>query len=117
MTDDNFHAHTKHINIHYHYICQTVKDGSINLIYCPTDDMTADILTKALLHWKVSTHALALRLCCASGGVLESGTLGKHKADEMGSSVGGHIAHSVIVSWPSALAGVASASVCSEVHS
>ena len=41
--------HTKHIDIWFHYIHQTVEKGAINLIYCPTDDMTADILTKVLL--------------------------------------------------------------------
>jgi len=43
--------------------------------------MTADILTKALLRWKVATHVLGLRLCRASGGVLDSGTPGKPKAE------------------------------------
>jgi hypothetical protein len=47
-TADNYHACTKHIDTCYHFIHQTVEDGSITLIYCPTDDMTADILTKAL---------------------------------------------------------------------
>jgi len=43
MMDDNYHACTKHIDICIHFIHQTVKDGSIDIIYCPTDDMTADI--------------------------------------------------------------------------
>jgi hypothetical protein len=112
---DNYHAHTKHIDTRYHFIQQTVKDGSIILIYCPTDDMTADILTKVLPCWKVTTHALELRLCHASGGVQESGTLGEAKveASGVGSSAGGHIACSTIVGQP-----VASGSAtCTSAHS
>jgi hypothetical protein len=102
VTANNYHAHTKHIDTHYHFIHQTIKDGSIILIYCPTDDMTADILTKALLHWKVATHVLGLRLHHASRGVLDSGTLGEAKAeaDGVGSSAGGWIVCSVIVGQP-----------------
>jgi hypothetical protein len=96
--DDNYHARTKHIDIRFHFICQTVEDGSINLIYCPTDDMTANILTKVLPHWKVVTHTLGLGLCRTSGGVLESGTPGKPEAeaDRVSGSVGGHSVHSMI---------------------
>lgn len=47
-TDDNYHTHTKHINIQYHFICQTIHDRHINMEYCPTEEMTTDILTKAL---------------------------------------------------------------------
>ncbi len=37
---------SKHINIRYHYIRDLVKQGSISIIWCPTADMLADILTK-----------------------------------------------------------------------
>jgi hypothetical protein len=30
----------------------------LKLIYCPTDDMVVDALTKALPRWKVVVHAL-----------------------------------------------------------
>jgi len=43
-----FHGRTKHINIKYHYIREQVNNGKICLKYCPTDDMLADILTKAI---------------------------------------------------------------------
>ena len=61
-TTDNFHAQTKHINVRYHFICQVVARGVIKLIFCPTDDMTADILTKALPSWKVQFHVQRLGL-------------------------------------------------------
>jgi hypothetical protein len=46
--DSIFHSQTKHINIHYHFICETIDNGDASIIYCPTDDMIADILTKPL---------------------------------------------------------------------
>ena len=46
--DSKFHARTKHIDIHFHFIHQTISQGHIILEYCPTDDMIADIFTKSL---------------------------------------------------------------------
>jgi transposase InsO family protein len=63
--DDNFHARTKHIDVRYHFIRMVVANGSIVIIYCPTDEMTADILTKALPSWKVRFHVQRLGLCHA----------------------------------------------------
>ena len=117
-TADNYHVRTKHIDTRYHFIRQTVEDGSITLIYCPTDDMTADILTKALPRWKVTTHALGLRLRSASGGVQESGTPGEPEAEAggTGSSAGGRIAHSAIAGRPVTSGSAARASVRSGAH-
>jgi hypothetical protein len=42
------HARTKHIDIQYHFVRNCVEDGSTRLEYCPTEDMVADGLTKAL---------------------------------------------------------------------
>jgi ribonuclease HI len=71
-TDDNYHARTKHIDVRYRFIRQTVKQGAIALAYCPTEDMVADALTKALPHWKVVAHALALGVRRACGGVVQN---------------------------------------------
>jgi hypothetical protein len=60
--DDNYHACTKHIDICYHFIQQVITDKTITLIYCPTDDMAADFLTKSLPKWKVSLHLCTLGL-------------------------------------------------------
>ena len=68
-TTDNFHAQTKHIDICYHFIRHEVSLGTLKLIYCPTDDMVANILTKPLPGWKVKVHTAALGLCSACGGV------------------------------------------------
>ena len=42
------HYRTKHIDIKYHYIREAVEKEDIELVYCPTDRMVADILTKGL---------------------------------------------------------------------
>jgi hypothetical protein len=60
--NDNYHAHTKHIDIQYHFIHYIIEQGHIDLIYCPTDEMIADILTKALPSIKAKHFASMLRL-------------------------------------------------------
>ncbi|MCP4490581.1 MAG: DDE-type integrase/transposase/recombinase, partial [Gammaproteobacteria bacterium] len=42
------HCRSKHIDIKYHYVRQKVTEGAIELHYCPTHDMVADVLTKGL---------------------------------------------------------------------
>ena len=44
-----FHDKTKHREIRYHYICDMVRKGVVELQYVPVDDQTADVLTKPLL--------------------------------------------------------------------
>ena len=43
-----FHARTKHIEVHYHFIRDRVLAGDIDLMYVGTDEQIADIFTKAL---------------------------------------------------------------------
>jgi len=43
-----YHARTKHIDIQHHYVRELVKERTINLIYIPTADQLADVLTKPL---------------------------------------------------------------------
>ncbi|OJT10684.1 Retrovirus-related Pol polyprotein from transposon TNT 1-94, partial [Trametes pubescens] len=63
--DGSYHARTKHIDIRYHFIRYSIDAGSIRLLYCPTADMTADVLTKALPSVKVKHFATALGLASA----------------------------------------------------
>ncbi len=42
------HARTKHIDIRYHFIREAAESGLLSLQYCPTTEMIADILMKAL---------------------------------------------------------------------
>ena len=67
--DHQFHPQTKHINIHFHFICYIVENGSIQLIYCPTEDMITDTLTKALPSTKVKHFTSEFGLLPAWGGV------------------------------------------------
>jgi len=50
--DATFHGRTKHIDVHFHFIHQTIFSGNVELIYIPTKNMTADIFTKALARVK-----------------------------------------------------------------
>lgn len=42
------HSRTKHIDVRYHYIREALHEKIIELNYCPTEEMIADILTKPL---------------------------------------------------------------------
>ncbi len=70
-TDNNYHARTKHIDLRFHFVQQTAASGALKLLYCPTEDMIADMLTKALPKWKVVAHINTLGLRRACGGVVE----------------------------------------------
>ena len=61
--DHQYHSRTKHIDVCYHFIHWVIEKGSLRLIYCPTDDMVADTLTKALPSTKVKHFAARLGLC------------------------------------------------------
>ena len=43
-----FHAHTKHIEIHYQFVRERVLRGEVELRYVQTDRQIVDIFTKAL---------------------------------------------------------------------
>jgi len=60
--DHQYHARTKHIDVRYHWIRWVIEQGSLKLVYCPTDDMVADTLTKALPSAKVKHFAAGLGL-------------------------------------------------------
>ena len=38
----------KHVDIRYHFICEYVEEGCVNIVYVSTDKMIADTLTKPL---------------------------------------------------------------------
>ncbi|KAG7302557.1 hypothetical protein JYU34_002203 [Plutella xylostella] len=43
-----YHSRTKHIDVRHHFIRQVVSENAVQLKYCPTDEMPADLLTKPL---------------------------------------------------------------------
>jgi hypothetical protein len=57
-----YRKRTKHIDISYHFVREKVASGEITVIWTPTDDMTADILTKALPPIKHDKHVEAMKL-------------------------------------------------------
>src|SRR5271168_2704740 len=60
--EHQYHARTKHIDVRFHFIRWIIEDGKLRLIYCPTDEMVADVLTKALVSTKVKHFASELGL-------------------------------------------------------
>jgi Reverse transcriptase (RNA-dependent DNA polymerase) len=59
---DQFNARTKHIDIRFHFIRCVIEEGKVALVYCPTNDMIADTLTKGLPSTKAKHFAAALGL-------------------------------------------------------
>src|SRR4051812_18003506 len=47
-----FHTRTKHIDIQHHFLHEKYEANEIKINHCGTDDMVADVLTKALLKEK-----------------------------------------------------------------
>jgi len=47
-TDGAKRRRTRHLHVRYHFIKERIKLGEIVLIYCPTDEMVADLLTKQI---------------------------------------------------------------------
>ena len=43
-----YHSRTKHIDICHHFVRERVVSNEIRVIYCRTEDMVADIMTKGL---------------------------------------------------------------------
>lgn len=63
--DDRYHLRTKHIDIRYHFIRYHIERNEVVVTYCPTEDMVADILTKALPSMKAKHFASCLGLAKA----------------------------------------------------
>ncbi|MCO5587601.1 hypothetical protein L7F22_041550 [Adiantum nelumboides] len=57
-----FHARTKHIEVHYHYVRERLSAREISLAYVPTQDNLANLFTKALSHEKLEAFRKALAL-------------------------------------------------------
>ena len=52
-----FHSCTKHIAIRFHYIRKALNEGVVTLEHHGTDEMPADMFTKALIHVKLNKFA------------------------------------------------------------
>ena len=58
-----FHARTKHIDIRHHFLREKVESGELQIIFCGTEDMTADILTKGLCREKHKRFSEQMGMC------------------------------------------------------
>ena len=54
------HARTKHIDIRYHFVREAMQMGIIDLYYCPTKEMIADMFTKPLSRGQFESLRLAM---------------------------------------------------------
>ena len=52
---------TKHIDIKFHYVREALEDSIIDLIYCPTEKMTVDILTMPLARQQTCSLKMGLK--------------------------------------------------------
>ena len=57
-----FHARTKHIEVHYHFIRDRLLDGDIDLTYVRLDKKVVDIFMKALRTKKIRWFWAMLRV-------------------------------------------------------
>jgi hypothetical protein len=44
-----FHAHTKHVEIDFHFVRDRVVDRSLEILFIPSSDQLVDVLTKPLV--------------------------------------------------------------------
>lgn len=54
-----FHNRSKHIDVRHHYVREILEGGNLEIAYTPSEEMPADILTKAISKQK---HIKCLRL-------------------------------------------------------
>ncbi|KAL8143673.1 hypothetical protein V2J09_016705 [Rumex salicifolius] len=62
-TNPVFHARTKHIEVHHHYIREKVLSGEVELVPVATNEQVADIFTKALALPKFGKFRTMLGMC------------------------------------------------------
>lgn len=62
LTGGRFSQRTKHIDIKYHFVRDLVTNNFLSVMYCPTDLMKADILTKPLEAVKTAKFSQAIGL-------------------------------------------------------
>jgi hypothetical protein len=48
------HGRIKHLDLRYYWLRDAVEEGKISVVHCPTGEMPADLLTKALPKVKVN---------------------------------------------------------------
>jgi hypothetical protein len=64
------HARTKHLDVQLQFVRDQVERNTIELQYCPTNDMLADIMTKALAKEKHGSMCKLIGMASAARSVL-----------------------------------------------
>ena len=57
------HARVKHIEARHHFVRDAIQDNIVWVQHIPTENMTADSLTKALGHKKHWKYTTSMRMC------------------------------------------------------
>ena len=52
-----FRQRCKHVDIKHHFIRSIIREDKMSLVYCPTGDMVADVMTKPASTLKLRTFA------------------------------------------------------------
>ena len=60
--DSTFHMRTKHIDTCFHFVHEIINNNILSISYCPTDEMIADIFTKALSCFKFEKFCTLLNI-------------------------------------------------------
>jgi len=74
------HSRTKHIDIQHHFIREKLESGEIGLKYCPTQNMVANVLTKALAKERHQNLTRSIGLGVLD--YLQSGSVKDYDVDE-----------------------------------
>ena len=53
---------TKHIDTRFHFVHEIINNNTLSISYCPTDEMIADIFTKALSRFKFENFCMLLNI-------------------------------------------------------
>jgi hypothetical protein len=70
ISNGNDKGRTKHMDIRYHYVRELAQQKHLSITYCPSSQMTADILTKPLDIKSFLCHRSTLLGNLVCGGVL-----------------------------------------------
>ena len=84
-----FHARTKHIEVHYHFVREQILAGDIDLVYVSTEEQVADIFTKALGAEKLRRFRIMLGLIQLTSS--SRGSVEMSNSPELASIVCGHV--------------------------